>query len=108
MSALSDDQQRSLDDKKGQIRLDNEKYLRDHPELRQMTSVFLARVLARQFAAQRKAACVIICLILFVPADAHLLPQCSCRDFPRQEEKPADVLEFAATFFAERQYEVNE
>ena len=69
MSALSDDQQRSLDEKKGQIRLDNEKYLRDHPELRQMTSVFLARVL---------------------------------------EEKPGDVLEFAATFFSERQYEVNE
>ncbi len=63
---LTAEQQHSLNEKKVSIRLNNERYLRDHPELRTMTSKFMASVL---------------------------------------EAKPDDVVQFAAKFFTERQYE---
>ena len=74
MSGLSSDQQRSLDEKKAEIRMENEKYLRERPDLRLMTSVFLARVLES-------------------PEDEALLSSVRdevadlCRDFPLYTER---------------------
>lgn len=47
-SALTPDQQAALDSKKVALRMENEKYLREHPELKQMMNGFFLEVLNRR------------------------------------------------------------
>ena len=42
---LSQEQQDALNQKKVQMRLENEKYLRKHPELKQLVSCFMRKLL---------------------------------------------------------------
>jgi len=55
-AGLSDDLQTDLNEKKVQMRMENEKYLREHPEVRQLVSKFLKSVLVEQPSDVKRAA----------------------------------------------------
>ncbi|CAM9715430.1 unnamed protein product [Heterosigma akashiwo] len=45
MESLTEQQQQSLNEAKVQLRIENEEYLRKHPELKQLISHFMSKVL---------------------------------------------------------------
>eukprot|EP00056_Hartaetosiga_gracilis_P004598 m.76478 g.76478 ORF g.76478 m.76478 type:complete len:83 (+) comp11883_c1_seq2:64-312(+) len=47
-NVLSEEQQRQLNDKKIELRVENERYLRNHPELKDLVSGFVLDVLTHQ------------------------------------------------------------
>eukprot|EP00741_Cyanophora_paradoxa_P017308 tig00020961_g16718.t1 len=47
-STLDAEQQRTLNEKKARLRVENEYYLREHPELSRMISMFLAEMLEKK------------------------------------------------------------
>lgn len=67
MDVLSEEQQVRLNEKKVELRLDNERYLRKHPELRQLFKHFMAQVLEEKPANVQEFA-------------AHFFTQADLRD----------------------------